>query len=301
MDDLGVVILNWNTRDLLRNCLNTALASTGGLKYRACVVDNASTDGSAEMVRAEFPSVELVESPANVGYAAGNNLGLRVLGFETDPARAPRHALLLNPDTEVPETALSGLVGYLDAHSQVGCVGPRLVLPDGSLDLACRRSFPTPAVSFWRMTGLSRAFPHSRRFGRYNMTYLDESQEAEVDSVVGACMLVRGAALAEVGLLDEHFWMYGEDLDWALRLRQAGWKVMYYPGVTVRHMKRAASRQNPRAQVEFYRAMRLFFDKHYRRVTPLPLRWLVLSGIAIGDARSRLRLALHGPSPAPMT
>jgi len=300
MLDLGVVILNWNTRDLLRQCLTGVLASKGGLDVRLCVVDNASTDGSADMVRAEFPGVQIVESPTNVGYAAGNNLGLRALGFETDSRNAPRHALLLNPDTRVPETALAELVAYMDARPEVGCVGPRLVLPDGSLDLACRRSFPTPEVSFWRMTGLSRVFPRSRLLGRYNMTYLDERLETEVDSVVGACMLVRGAAIAQAGLLDEDFWMYGEDLDWALRLKQAGWKTLYYPRVTVLHVKRAASRQNPRAQIEFYRAMRIFFDKHYKSVTPLPLSWLVLLGIAFGDARARLRLALRGPSPASM-
>ena len=300
MLDLGVVILNWNTRDLLRSCLATVLASKGGLDLRACVVDNASSDGSAAMLRAEFPGVQIVESPTNVGYAAGNNLGLRALGFETDSRNAPRHALLLNPDTRVPETALAELVAYMDARPEVGCVGPRLVLPDGSLDLACRRSFPTPEVSFWRMTGLSRVFPRSRLLGRYNMTYLDERLETEVDSVVGACMLVRGAAIAQAGLLDEDFWMYGEDLDWALRLKQAGWKTMYCPRVTVLHVKRAASRQNPRAQIEFYRAMRIFFDKHYKSVTPLPLSWLVLFGIAFGDARARLRLALRGPSPASM-
>lgn len=300
MLDLGVVILNWNTRDLLRSCLATVLASKGGLDLRACVVDNASSDGSADMVRAEFPNVRIVESPTNVGYAAGNNLGLRALGFETDRRNAPRHALLLNPDTRVPETALAELVAYMDARPEVGCVGPRLVLPDGSLDLACRRSFPTPEVSFWRMTGLSKVLPRSRLLGRYNMTYLDERLETEVDSVVGACMLVRGAAIAQAGLLDEDFWMYGEDLDWALRLKQAGWKTLYYPRVTVLHVKRAASRQNPRAQIEFYRAMRIFFDKHYKSVTPLPLSWLVLLGIAFGDARARLRLALRGPSPASM-
>lgn len=300
MLDLGVVILNWNTRDLLRSCLATVLASKGGLDVRLCVVDNASTDGSADMLRAEFPDVLIVGSPSNVGYAAGNNLGLRALGFETDARNAPRHALLLNPDTRVPETALTELVAYMDARTEVGCVGPRLVLPDGSLDLACRRSFPTPEVSFWRMTGLSRVFPRSRLLGRYNMTYLDERLETEVDSVVGACMLVRGAAIAQAGLLDEDFWMYGEDLDWALRLKQAGWKTMYFPRVTVLHVKRAASRQNPRAQIEFYRAMRIFFDKHYKSVTPLPLSWLVLFGIAFGDARARLRLALRGPSPASM-
>ena len=301
MLDLGVVILNWNTRDLLRVCLKGVLASRGDVRYQVCVVDNASTDGSAEMARAEFPQVQVLQSPVNGGFAAGNNFGLRAFGFG-DPAadEPPRHALLLNPDTEVPPDGLAGLVRYLDEHPAVGCVGPRLVLPDGSLDLACRRSFPTPAVSFWRITGLSKLFPRSRLFGRYNMTYLDERQEAQVEAVVGACMLVRGEAIARAGLLDEAFWMYGEDLDWALRIRGAGYTTMYYPGVTVLHHKRAASRQNPRAALEFYRAMRIFYDKHYRATTPPPLGWLVLAGISLGAQRARWQLSLRGPSAAPM-
>jgi N-acetylglucosaminyl-diphospho-decaprenol L-rhamnosyltransferase len=173
------------------------------------------------------------------------------------------------------------MVDYLDAHPDVGVAGPKLVRADGSLDLACRRSFPTPEVSFYRITGLSRLFPQSPRFGRYNMTYLDPDVETEVDSVVGAFMLVRREAIQQVGLLDERFFMYGEDLDWALRIQQAGWKIYYNPRVTVFHHKRAASTGSSRAQYEFYRAMYLFYDKHYAGDTPFWLHWLILAGIAL--------------------
>jgi N-acetylglucosaminyl-diphospho-decaprenol L-rhamnosyltransferase len=205
--------------------------------------------------------------------------------------------LLLNPDTVLPPTALVDMLAFMAAHPEAGIAGPKLVLPDGRLDLACRRSFPTPEVSFYRMVGLSRLFPRSRRFGRYNMTFLDENQVAEVDSVVGAFMLVRGEAIRQVGLLDERFFMYGEDLDWALRIKRAGWKVYYNPAVQVLHVKRAASRHSSKAQIEFHRASRLFYYKHYAASTPLWLHWLVLGGVTFYEWKTRLQEALRPRQP----
>ncbi|NWG18080.1 MAG: glycosyltransferase family 2 protein [Chloroflexi bacterium] len=284
MRDLGIVIVNWNTRDFLKRCLETVLASTGDFTYHVIVVDNASTDGSADMVRQSFPTVQVIESPTNDGYSYANNLGLRALGFrgagDVSPD-APRYALLLNPDTEVPPDALFRMVQFMDSRPEAGAAGPKLVLEDGSLDLACRRSFPTPLVSLYRFSGLSRLFPRSRRFGRYNMTFVDPDQEIEVDSVVGAYMQVRREAIEAVGLLDEAFFMYGEDLDWAYRIKKVGWKVFYHPLVTVKHIKRAASRKSQKAQFEFQRAMLIFYRKHYRQDTPLWLHSLVMMGLAL--------------------
>ncbi|MBN2303139.1 MAG: glycosyltransferase family 2 protein [Anaerolineae bacterium] len=295
MPDLGIVIVNWNTRDLLRDCLRSIQASAGICDTRVIVVDNASSDSSAEMVRAEFPDVTVIASPTNDGFSTANNKGLRELGFEQNCGEdAPRYALVLNPDTVLPLDALHDMIAYMDADESMGIAGPKLVLLDGSLDWACRRSFPTPEISFYRMVGLSKLFPKSKRFGRYNMTYLDPDLETEVDSVVGAFMLVRRAAITRVGLFDEDFWMYGEDLDWAYRIKQAGWKVMYNPTVTVTHVKRAASRQSKRAQREFYRAMLIFYRKHYRATTPLWLHSLILTGLALKGGRplwSELRRA----------
>lgn len=295
MLDLGIVIVNWNTRDLLRECLRSVQASQGDFTCRVVVVDNASSDGSADMVRAGFPDVALIASAENEGYPRANNRGLRALGFAQGCADedAPRYALALNPDTVLPPGALGEMLAYMDADATIGVAGPKLVLPDGSLDLACRRSFPTPEISFYRMVGLSRLFPRSRRFGRYNLTYLDPDVETEVDSVVGAFMLVRRAAIQQVGLFDETFFMYGEDLDWAFRIKQAGWKVMYNPRVTVTHVKRAASRQSRRAQREFYRAMLLFYRKHYRQTTPWWLHSLILLGLALKGGRPLWRELWH--------
>jgi N-acetylglucosaminyl-diphospho-decaprenol L-rhamnosyltransferase len=266
--DVGIVIVSYNTRELLRRCLESVLSSAS-VRFAVCVVDNDSHDGSAEMVASDFPNVELIANKTNVGYPAANNQGLALLGFTPDRlADAPRYALLLNSDTEVPPDALAQVVAFADSKRDAGVVGPKLVRPDGSLDLACRRSFPTPTVSAYHMTGLSRVFPHSRRFGQYNLTYLNPDATAEVDSVVGAFMLVRREAIRDVGVLDEAFFMYGEDLDWALRIKRAGWRVYYYPEVTVLHVKRASSRQNPRSRVDFWRSMGIFYCKHYSEQTP---------------------------------
>lgn len=291
MLDLGIVIVNWNTKDLLRRCLQTILASTGQFTFKVVLVDNASTDGSADMVRAEFPSVDVIASPTNGGFSYGNNLGLKALGFRAKAdvdAAAPRYALLLNPDTEVPPTSLFGMVQFMDSRPDVGVAGPKLVLEDGSLDVACRRSFPTPMVSFYRFSGLSKLFPHNPHFGRYNMTFVDPDVEIEVDSVVGAYMQVRREAIRDAGLLDETFFMYGEDLDWAFRIKEAGWKVFYHPQVMVKHIKRASSRRSKKAQFEFQRAMLIFYRKHYRRTTPLPLHLMVMIGLMLKGGRELL-------------
>ena len=282
MTDLGIVIVNWNTCELLRRCLRTVHASAGHLSYRVVVVDNASGDDSAAMVKRDYPAVELIVNRDNVGYPRANNIGLRRLGFHGPghiDSDAPRYALLLNPDTELPVDGLRRMTRFMDGRRDLGAAGPKLVLPDGSLDKACRRGFPTPTVSFYHYCGLARLFPRSRRFGRYNMTFADEDQELEVDAVVGACMLVRREAIAKAGLLDERFFMYGEDLDWAYRIKRARYKIWYYPGVTVLHVKRASSRMSSKAQFEFWRAMLIFYRKHFRRSTLLPVHLMILAAL----------------------
>lgn len=278
--DLAIVILNYNTVALLRECLRSLQASRHDLRTAVIVVDNASSDGSAAMVCTEFPAVQLIVNAANIGYSAGNNVALRSLGFGQGTARAeaatrPRYALLLNPDTIVPPGALTAMVRFMDEHPTIGVAGPRVRRPDGSLDRACRRSYPTPQVSFYRMIGLSRLFPKSRRFNAYNLEYLPEDAVHPVDAVVGAYMQVRGAAICEVGLLDERFFMYGEDIDWAKRIKDAGWEVWYNGAVEITHVKEAASSQSSKSRIDFYEAMWLFYQKHYQRET----NWLLDKGI----------------------
>lgn len=306
MPSLAIVIVNYNTRDLLRACLRSLSQAAAACETTVWVVDNASPDGSAQMVRGEFPHVRLVESARNGGFAYANNLALgAILGpagaWEPQapergsfsqgrsPAKPPPggafdYVLLLNPDTVAPPGSLDGLVAYMEQHPAVGACGPKLLLADGTLDLACRRSFPTPEVSFYRMVGLAKLFPRSPRFARYNMTFLDPDVEAEVDAVVGACMLVRAGVVREVGLLDETFFMYGEDLDWCYRIKQYGWRIMYVPQVTVHHYKRAASSQRPFQSIRaFYDAMRVFYRKHYAATTPAPVNLLIEAGITLKE------------------
>jgi GT2 family glycosyltransferase len=293
MADVGIVILNYKARDYLRRCLTTILASRG-VTMRIVVVDNGGADGSVEMMRAEFPDVHLIENQ-NLGYSHGNNLGLRWLGFDERgfSPDAPRYALLFNPDTDVPPDAVAKLVAFMDAHPDVGITGPKLVMENGELDKACRRSFPSPRVAFYHFSGLGKRFPDSPRFARYNLTYLDPDGTYEVDSIVGACMILRPQVMQQVGLLDETFFMYGEDLDWCYRAKQAGWKVMYTAEVVVTHYKSVVARLSAKAHFEFYRAMLLFYRKHYRRSTPLPIHGLVLAALLSKGGRPLMQEIRH--------
>jgi N-acetylglucosaminyl-diphospho-decaprenol L-rhamnosyltransferase len=309
MLDLGIVIVNYNVRELLRGCLASVYDSRGSLTLRVCVVDNGSVDGSADMVAECFPQAQVIRAE-NRGYAAGNNLGLRALGFtgenraaadaesamEGEPggARIPRYVLLLNPDTLLAPSVLADMLAFMEAHPQAGIAGPRLVREDGSLDKACRRSFPTPEVAFYRLSGLSRLFPETPRFGRYNLTYLSPDVTAEVDSVVGAFMLIRAEGIERIGLLDEQFFMYAEDLDFCRRAKLDGWQVWYNGEVTVLHYKGQSSRQRSTfANVQFYQTMRLFHDKHFRAQSSALMNGLICASIGVlggwAILRDRLR------------
>jgi hypothetical protein len=298
--DLAIVIVNYNTSNLLRDCLHSVFASTGGLRLGICVVDNASADDSTAMVGADFPRVYVIANQENVGYPRANNQGLRHFGFadRADPSAGgaqpaiapgagapanggvlPRFALLLNPDTVLPPTALAEMLAFMAEHPRAGAAGPKLVRLDGSLDKACRRSFPTPVTSLYHLLKLDRLFPHSPRFARYDLSYQDPDLVTRVDGIVGAFMLVRAEAIVAAGLLDETFFMYGEDLDWAKRITDAGWEVWYNPRVTVLHIKEAASRHSYRARVEFFRALTLFYEKHYQATTPFYLDWAIRGGV----------------------
>ncbi len=295
MVELGIVIVNYNTRERLRDCLQS-LDANRGVSFVTYVVDNCSTDGSAAMVRETFPRLHLIASPTNGGYSYANNLGLRAI-LARDPT--PPFTLLLNPDTVLPPDALAGMIEFFQSHPDAGIVGPKLVMADGKLDLACRRSFPDPVNSIYHVLGLDQRFATNPRFARYNLTYLDENQVAEVDSVVGAFMMLRTETLRQAGLLDETYFMYGEDLDLALRIKQRGWKVYYNPAVQVRHYKRAASRGSARAQYEFWRAAYIFYKKHYAHTTPLPLRALVVLGLAAKGGGKLIREMMQPLPPAP--
>lgn len=260
---LSIVIVNYNTKAELRQCLQSVFNSQTKFDYEVWVVDNASSDQSAEMVKAEFPKVGLIENRDNVGYSKANNQALRLA--------QGRYLLLLNPDVEVEPGTFDKMVSFMDNNPMVGISGCRVVKPDGSLDKACRRKFPNPANSFFYLTGLGAS--------DYNLA-LPDDRIAEVDSVMGAFLLIRSEVMEKVGLLDETFFMYGEDLDWCYRAKAAGYKVMYVPVTTVVHHKGSSSRKAPqKALYEFHRAMLIFYDKHYRRKHSFLVNIVVKLGI----------------------
>lgn len=274
---LSVVIVTHNVRRLLRDCLESVFTSRTPWPFEVFVVDSGN-DGSAAMVRAAFPAAQVIEAPENPGYAAANNLALRRARGE--------YCLLLNPDTVVPPDAFALTVAAMASDPAIGILGPKLTRANGALDLACRRSFPTPRNAAFHFLRLPKLFPNHPALGEYNLTYRDPDQEYDVDSVVGAFMLIRRHVLEEVGLLDESFWMYGEDLDLCWRAKQAGWRTRYFPRVRVLHLKGASSRRRSlRCTYEFFRAMHLFYQKHYAPRAPLAENLLVSAGIVgIGTA-----------------
>ncbi len=247
---LEIVIVSYRCSDLLAACLHSIVANpyTRG-RVTITVVDNASGDGTVAAVRAHFPAVRLVELPANIGFAAANNVALR----ET---RAER-VLLLNPDTEIWPGVLDAMVAFLEEHPRAGVAGCRLVRRDGSFDHAAKRSIPTvgDALRYFRPGGSASG---------YLAPQVAEDEAGAVDAVNGAFMLMRRAAIDEVGLLDEGYWMYGEDLDWCTRFRNAGWDVMYNGRVTTLHVKGAitGSHRRLRQNVAFHRSMGRFYRRH---------------------------------------
>jgi GT2 family glycosyltransferase len=234
------------------------------------------------MVAAELPWVRLIANEQNRGYGAANNQAIRQANG--------RYILVLNPDTRLPPGAIVDTIAEMEAHPDIGALGPKLVLADGSLDRACRRSFPSPEVAFYRLFGLARLFPNHPRFARYNLLDVDEDTPIDVDSVVGAFMLVRREVVARVGMFDEAFRLYGEDLDWAFRIKQAGWRVRYHPAVVVLHYKRQSTSQRPVSSIKlFYDAMHIFYDKHYAREHSAPFNALIHLGISLYERAALLR------------
>lgn len=268
--DVSVVIVTYNVREFLEQALESVERASGGLNVETWVVDNDSADGSAEMVRTRFPDVRLIANEDNVGFATANNQALR--------QAQGRYALVLNPDTILQEDTLRELVAFMDAHPDTGAVGCRILNPDGTFAPESRRAFPTPAVAFFRLTGLSRLFPNSPTFGRYNLTYLPQDEVCEVDALSGSCMMVRRLAILDddapeasgdeptggaAGLFDEAFFMYGEDLDWCYRIQQAGWKIRYTPATQIVHYKGESTKKGDLRYVRlFYGAMLRFVEKH---------------------------------------
>ncbi len=257
--DLSIIIVNYRTYDLTRQTVFSVLDTVKDIDYEVFVVDNHSDDGSLEKLVLDFkeyPQVKFIENDHNDGFAVANNLA-----FEK---AAGDYVLLLNSDVIVNEKTINESLKFIRENPDIGIVGCRVVLPDGSLDKACRRSFPTFEVSFYRMSGLSKLFPKSERFNRYNLSYLDEKGTYPVDCVVGAFMLIDSQLMRICGGLDESYFMYGEDIDLCYQVKQLGYQVYYYGKYDIIHYK-GASGKNKRLLYEFHKSMEIFYDKHYRK------------------------------------
>lgn len=272
--DVSVCIVNWNTREHLRRCLQSLREHAGGFELQVIVVDNASTDDSGQMVRQSFPDVCLVVNDENVGYAAANNQALAMAEAEL--------ALLLNPDVMLTEGALGELVACLGRHEQAAGVAPKLVYPSGRLQYSCR-TFPTPDVVLWETLGLSRLFPRSRVFGKWRMSWWGYDDERPVDQPMASALLLRREALDQVGPFDESFPIFFNDVDLCKRLWDAGWEIWFAPRAVMVHEHAASTAQVPVAMaVESHRSFVQFYRKHYRgRLSPLAF-WGALALLAAG-------------------
>ncbi len=274
---ISIVIVNWKTPKLLASCLDSVLSGDNLPHLEIFVVDNASCDGSVEMLQERYPGVILIANSSNVGFPKACNQAIE--------KASGQYILLLNPDTLVVADAISRLAGFLDSHDDCGAVGPKILNRDGSLQLACRRSFPDPLAAFFRVTYLSRLFPQYPLFAKYNLTYEDPDKILEVDGLSGSCMMVRRTVSDQVGALDDEWFMYGEELDWCWRIKQAGYKIFYLPEAVIYHYHGAASRQRPvQATIALHHGLSLFYRKHIAQRYPAPFNWLVYAAIWVRAA-----------------
>lgn len=227
--DLSIIIVNYNTSDLTIQAIKSIYQSHTKYSYEIFVVDNASSDHSVKLIEREFSDINMIINNKNVGFSRANNQAIKkAIG---------KYILLLNSDTVIKHDTIEIMLDFMNRETTVGASGCKVVLPDGSLDKACRRGFPTPSASFYYMSGLSRVFPKSVKFNQYHLSYLDENEANPIDCLVGAFMLVRKDVVDEVGLLDETFFMYGEDIDWCYRIKEVGWDIYYYPLTSIVHLK----------------------------------------------------------------
>ncbi len=256
--DLSIIIVNYNVKYFLEQCLHSVQHAKGDLQTEVFVVDNNSVDGSCAMVQDKFPDANLIRNDQNYGFSVANNQAIK--------KSTGRYVLLLNPDTVIEEDTLIKCVGYMDEHPDSGGLGVKMIDGKGDFLPESKRSLPTPRVAFFKIFGLSRLFPRSRIFGRYHLGYLDKDQVHQVEILCGAFMMLRKSALDEVGLLDEEFFMYGEDIDMSYRLLNAGYKNIYYPESTIIHYKGESTKKGSLNYVlTFYRAMIKFARKHFSR------------------------------------
>jgi GT2 family glycosyltransferase len=255
MCDVSIIIVNWNTKEYLRNCLDSIHQAISGIDAEIIVVDNASEDGSVEMVQMEFPSVKLINNCKNLGFAKANNIGIA--------SSVGNYLCLINSDVIVDRNCIKELVGYLKKNKNVGMAGPTIKNSDGIVQTSCK-DYPTLWNMFSRTMALDRLFPNSQLFGGRMMTYWTHDAIQSVEVLSGCFWCVRREALDSVGMLDENFFLYAEDIDWCKRYRDAGWDVVFYPGAEATHFGGASSANAPiRFYIEMHKADLQYWEKHH--------------------------------------
>lgn len=280
MIKLSIIVLSYNTKDLVIRCLQSVEAAVKGLEsVEIIVVDNGSTDNSVESIKVEDEKIQIIENGKNLGFARGNNLGLK--------RATGKFILLLNSDTLLEKDTIYKMLKFMEENPQIGVATCRVEFPDGSLDPACHRGFPTPWASLSYFLGLEKLFPKSYLFGQYHLGYLPIDKPHEIDSPSGAFYFLRREVIEKVGFLDEDYFMYGEDLDWSYRIKQAGFKIFYYPGAKITHFKKQSGRASEDNKIRketkeyFYETMKIFYRKHYLKKYPSLLNFLMILGINI--------------------
>ena len=254
--DLSVIIVNYNVKHFLEQCLHSVQKAVRNIEAEIFVVDNNSVDGSAELLRDKFPNIILVENKENVGFSKANNQAIK--------RSSGKYILLLNPDTVVEEDTFEKVIGFMDQHPDAGGLGVKMIDGKGIFLPESKRGLPTPWVAFYKIFGLSRLFPSSKVFGRYHLSFLNEDEIHEIDVLAGAFMLLRRETIEKVGVLDETFFMYGEDIDLSYRIQLAGYKNYYYPETTIIHYKGESTKKGSLNYVKvFYKAMVIFARKHF--------------------------------------
>lgn len=290
MHKLSIIIVNYNVKHYLDQCLQSVWRAVDGMDAEVVVVDNHSRDGSVEYLSERHPRARFIASLHNLGFAKANNLAIRQTESE--------YVLLLNPDTVVGEGSVKQVIDFMDAHPKAGACGVKMLQTDGVPARESRRGLPSPMVAFYKMAGLTSRFPRNRRFGRYYMGWLPWDEAAQVEVLSGAFFLARRSVLNEVGLLDEDFFMYGEDIDLSYRILKAGYENWYVPATILHYKGESTAKSSFRYVHVFYDAMLIFLRKHYGHLTlflSLPIKiaiYLKASVALISTVHQRARKML---------
>lgn len=269
---ISVIIVNYNVKDFLEQALLSLKRALSAYPSEIIVVDNASVDGSVPMLKKRFPDIQVIENDKNVGFSAANNQAIKIAKGE--------YIVLLNPDTVVQEDTFKRLFDFFKQNPRASAATCKILNPDGTFSVDCRHSIPTPLVAFWKVTGLAGLFPKSKLFGKYNLTYLDENETYQVEAISGSFMMIKRKVVEKIGLLDERFFMYCEDIDYCHRINQAGGEIYYVPTSQIIHYKgESTKKDNLDYIITFNRSLYKFYEKHYQQKYIYPFKWLILLGI----------------------